>query len=142
MDIDAKKIYQDNLNKKVNEALDKDILSVNVIIKSLVDVISSEISNTSVIIRNKTSYLDKEIDKIRVKLLNGYNEKKDSSSKGKTFSINNSLQRDILDLQSKYQETINMLQDFLEVLKAKSSGDPEFMLNSFQQSLKDINKRF
>ena len=62
--------------------------------------------------------------------------------KRKILSINNSLLNDIQDLQSKYQYTINMLQDFLEILKARSSGDPEFMLNSLLQSLKNANKRF
>ena len=142
MNVDVDKIYQDILDKKINEALDKDIVSAETIIKGLVNDISVEINNMSSVIKYRVSFLDKEIDRIRTKLLNGYNEKKDSSLKGKNFSINNSLLNDIQDLQSKYQYTINMLQDFLEILKARSSGDPEFMLNSLLQSLKNANKRF
>lgn len=142
VNVDVDKIYQDILDKKINEALDKDIVSAETIIKGLVNDISVEINNMSSVIKYRVSFLDKEIDRIRTKLFNGYNEKKDSSLKGKNFSINSSLQNDIQDLQSKYQYTINMLQDFLEILKARSSGDPEFMLNSLLQSLKNANKRF
>ena len=81
MNVDVDKIYQDILDKKINEALDKDIVSAETIIKGLVNDISVEINNMSSVIKYRVSFLDKEIDRIRTKLLNGYNEKKDSFNK-------------------------------------------------------------